>query len=399
MYQNIRDFRAGVFFQAWQQRLEQTGGTVWAWLVGSRILVTSDPENIKAILTASFDDFERGPHMRAAFARLADGIFAADGEHWRTSRALLRPSFAKNEVSDTRRFEIHFRNFFNVLPTDGTLVDLQPLLDRLTMDTATDLLFGASTSSLTLESKESAEIFHQAVKVSLRAHFRDVALGLLGRMLPDRTYFKARQHIRKTVDQYVHNALETNRKEALRDAAALKAGKPKRYVFLDHVVERAKDPEVLRDQSISLLMGGTETTASLLGNLLYVLARRPEIWDKLRAGGPGIHREHDESGQRERRHLLIILFERESVSMFSQYFRMASADARNCSAASLSSSTGHCPLQRQRYCTDVKISLGKTQIPLGRSGGQHSSLDGVLHRLVEDLIYASDVSSFGVRCC
>ena len=82
--------------------------------------------------------------------------------------------------------------FLNVLPTDGALVDLQPLLDRLTMDTATDLLFGASTSSLRLETEESAEKVHQAVKVSLRAHFRDVALGLLGRMLPDRTYFRAR---------------------------------------------------------------------------------------------------------------------------------------------------------------------------------------------------------------
>lgn len=246
--------------------------------------MTSDPEKIEAILTASIDDFERGPHMRAAFARLANGIFAADGEHWRTSRALLRPSFDTNELSDTRRFEFHFQKIFKVLSTDGALVDLQPLYDLLTMDTATDLLFGASTSSLTLESKESAEQFHQAVKVYLRAHFRDVALELLGRMLPDRTYFRARQHIRKTVDQY---ALETNKKEALREETAIKTGKPKRYVFLDHVVERAKDPEVLRDQSISMLLGGTETTASLLGDLLYVLARRPEIWDKLRAEALG----------------------------------------------------------------------------------------------------------------
>ena len=85
------------------------------------------------------------------------------------------------------------------------------------------------------------------------------------------------------MDQYVHNALETNKREALRDEATIKTGKPKRYVFLDHVVERAKDREVLRDQSISMLLGGTETTASLLGNLLYVLARRPDIWNKLRA--------------------------------------------------------------------------------------------------------------------
>ena len=46
--------------------------------------------------------------MRVAFAMLADSVFSADGDHWQSSRALLLPSFTKNEMSDTKRFETHF---------------------------------------------------------------------------------------------------------------------------------------------------------------------------------------------------------------------------------------------------------------------------------------------------
>lgn len=76
------------------------------------------------------------------------GIFGADGQDWHEARALLRPSFAKGEMNDTHRFETHCRGFLQVLPADGVAIDLHGLLSRLSMDTATDLLFGRSTGSL-----------------------------------------------------------------------------------------------------------------------------------------------------------------------------------------------------------------------------------------------------------
>ena len=283
LYRNIRDFRARTFLHAWQQRLDKTGRTIWVWILGSRVLVISDPENVKAVLATSSDDFERGPHMRAAFRVVANGIFAADGEHWQTSRALFRPSFARDEIHDTDRFETHFRNLLHLLPTDGRMVDLQPLLDRFAMDTATDLLFGKSTGSLTAESDEEAAKFYGSAKYCLWAIFRDWNLGLLGRILPDRTYSEAREYIYKTVDRYVRIALESNAKAVIGESSTAKPEQRKRYILLNHLAEQNKDPIMLRDQSISALVGGAETTANLLSNLLYVLARRPETWTKLRA--------------------------------------------------------------------------------------------------------------------
>ncbi|KAL8784048.1 MAG: hypothetical protein Q9195_009198 [Heterodermia aff. obscurata] len=209
--------------------------------------------------------------MRAAFRVLANDIFAADGEHWQTSRALFRPSFARDEIHDIERFETHFQNFLHLLPTDGSMVDLQAFLDRLTMDTATDLLFGTSTGSLTGESDEEAAKFCESVKYSLWAIFRDLNVGLQARMLPDWTYYKARRHIYTTVDRYVRIALESNAKATIGENSACKPDQRKRYILLNHLAERNKDPIELRDHAISALLGGTETTANLLSNLLYAL--------------------------------------------------------------------------------------------------------------------------------
>ena len=60
-------------------------------------------------------------------------------------------------------------------------------------------------------------------------------------------------------------------------------GKKRRYVFVEHLAERTRDPIVLRDQLMSGLLGGRDTTSNLLGNLFYVLARRSEVWRKLKA--------------------------------------------------------------------------------------------------------------------
>ncbi len=283
LYRNIRDFQARTFLQSWEQYLTENGRTFEFWTLGQRMLVTSDPENFKTILATSFDDFEKGPQMRAAFAPLiGNGIFAADGEEWHQARALLRPSFAKGEMNDTQRFETHYQRFLRMLPADGVAVDLHELLSRLTMDTATDLLYGSSTGSLAASEDVEARRFSTAVDIALKAVFRDVSVKSLSKILDRQNSKGARDYLHKTVDRYVQEAL-TKPAEGLAGVhPQAKIDKEGKYVFLEHLMERTKDAKTLRDQSMSALFGGRETTSSLLSNLLYVLARRPDLWGKLR---------------------------------------------------------------------------------------------------------------------
>ena len=283
LYQNIRNFQAHTFLQSWEQYLTKTEKTFEFWILGQRMLVTSDPDNLKTILATSFDDFEKGPRLRAAFAPLlGNGIFAVDGKEWHEARALLRPSFAKSEMNDTQLFETHYQCFLRMLPADGVAIDLQELLSRLTMDTATDLLFGSSTGSLAMSENLEARRFSSAADIALKAAFRDVSVKSLSRLLDRQNSRGAREYLHKTVDGYVQETLKKRPERLTGVHPRAEMDKKGRYVFLEHLMERTKDADTLRNQSLSALLGGRETTANLLSNLLYVLARRTDVWGKLR---------------------------------------------------------------------------------------------------------------------
>lgn len=79
---------------------------------------------------------------------LGHGIFTTDGSAWERSRAMVRPNFTRQQVADLDMFENHMSHLIDSIPRDGSTVDLQDLFFALTMDSATEFLFGRSTNTL-----------------------------------------------------------------------------------------------------------------------------------------------------------------------------------------------------------------------------------------------------------
>jgi hypothetical protein len=52
-------------------------------LLGTDVIVTNEPENLKALLATQFTDFEIGPQRRGNFfPAFGNGIFTTDGKPW-----------------------------------------------------------------------------------------------------------------------------------------------------------------------------------------------------------------------------------------------------------------------------------------------------------------------------
>lgn len=114
------------------------------------VIHTAEPEIVKTVLSTKFDDFALSQRrINAVAPLLGKGIFASNGAAWERSRAMIRPSFTRSQVADLDSLETHIENLISAIPRDGSTVDLQPLFFSLTMDSATDFLFGRSTKSLT----------------------------------------------------------------------------------------------------------------------------------------------------------------------------------------------------------------------------------------------------------
>lgn len=56
-----------------------------------------------------------------------------------------------------------------------------------------------------------------------------------------------------------------------------------RYVFLHQLVKETGDKLQIRSELLNILLAGRDTTASLLSNVWWQIARRPDVCAKLRA--------------------------------------------------------------------------------------------------------------------
>lgn len=142
-----------------------------------RVIFTTDPENIKAILSTQFNDYGKGESFYREWNEfIGDSIFATDGEPWRHTRQLLRPMFMKERVVDTEIFEKHVQKLIPLLEgspflNDRTIVDIVPLFLRYTFDAATDYLLGQGTNNLEDPELRVAEAFKYVLERQ-SAYFR-----------------------------------------------------------------------------------------------------------------------------------------------------------------------------------------------------------------------------------
>lgn len=59
-------------------------------VMAQSLIMTCEPENVKAVLAVKFDDFSVGTRVRAMGRLLGHGIFTTDGAHWEHSRVSIR---------------------------------------------------------------------------------------------------------------------------------------------------------------------------------------------------------------------------------------------------------------------------------------------------------------------
>jgi hypothetical protein len=168
--------------------------------IGGSLHLTDEPDNIKCILSTSFNDWgigkERIKHMSAY---VGTGIFTAEGAAWKHSRDMLRPCFERSQVADISILEKHTDRLIEAIPKDGTTVDLQPFFQDFTLDVATEFLFGQSTNEL--DPKADHGEVDRFIKAFDYCHnpFEDEKnkkWGLAMAFLPDRTF---KRHV-KTIN-------------------------------------------------------------------------------------------------------------------------------------------------------------------------------------------------------
>ena len=248
------------------------------------IFVTKDPENIKAILSTQFNDFSMGIRNLQFKPLLGDGVFTLDGHGWKQSRTLLRPNFSREKVGHTQSLEAHVQNLGkHIRKYNGNPFDIQEYFFRYTVDTATEFLFGDSLYGLMDETiGETSPVEFDGAKDFYHA-FTYSQESLATRALFQGAYWlfntpsfrKSNAIVHKFAAYYINKALNMTDEELDKNS---KGG----YIFLYQLVKETRNPKVLQDQLLNIMIAGRDTTAGLLTFCFYELARNPQIFEKLK---------------------------------------------------------------------------------------------------------------------
>ncbi|KAI9729790.1 MAG: hypothetical protein M1818_008404 [Claussenomyces sp. TS43310] len=239
------------------------------------IIRTIDPRNIQAIFVSDAASYGVGPLRHFSFGPLiGDGVMTLDGVRHQKARALIQPTFSKSHIDEGGPFSVHVENLIKLLPTDGSTVDLQPLFERLDLDSSTEVIFGETVSSLTSDSLVDPHKFaatFSEVQTTMGARFQMPPFNFLHR---DKVFWEGCRTIRQIVAGLIDQAL-------LRCDGM--GGKDTRsYVLVDNLVRKMQNRAEIRDALMNVFLPAHDTRAILLSNIFFQLARHPDVWTKLR---------------------------------------------------------------------------------------------------------------------
>ncbi|PMD45809.1 putative cytochrome P450 [Hyaloscypha variabilis F] len=266
--------------------------TVRVPILDYELLVTRDPENVKAMFSTQSADYDISATRSNAFMPLlGEGIFTSRGAQWKHSRALVRPQFSREEISNLTLVERHVQTLLSVLKVGEKgwtqTLDLQPLFFYFTLDTATEFLYGQSVDSQAaiagLEKSDGNQnpidgaAFSRHFGVAKHLIDKRGALGKFYWVMPMRKMKAHCREIHRVIDGLIEERLRGKR-----DVAREEEKGGRRFVLLDELAKETRDPLELRNETLHTLMAGRDPTGALLGWVWYFLARHPETFRKLR---------------------------------------------------------------------------------------------------------------------
>ncbi|CAG8977832.1 hypothetical protein HYALB_00008998 [Hymenoscyphus albidus] len=260
------------------------GKTVRTTLLGKNYFLTMDSQNMQTILAPSVEKFGNEPMNREACRPfLGDGIITTDGALWKRSRQLIIPLFTRAQISELSTFSGHVERMLERVPCDGEVVDMQPLLKMLFLDSSTEFIFGRSANALKTDSQAEGSVAER-----LPVAFDDALSGMRKRfMLPrvvlwimprDRKWLEKCAEVHAIIDGFIEEEMELQKREKV----ASESSTPYRYVLLRELVKITDDKLFIRNELLNIFFPARDTAGVLTGNVIFLLARHPHVWKKLR---------------------------------------------------------------------------------------------------------------------
>ncbi|KAH6431646.1 hypothetical protein HBI14_031820 [Parastagonospora nodorum] len=271
-------FKAENFLGFNKQMYDTYGRTFKANIMGKTTVRSIDPEVSKAIFATYASRFGLEPLRYGVATHLwGNGIIVVDGERWKHARALMRPSFEVVHLANFDRLRRHVDVFMDLLPMDGSTVDLMPLFLRLILDTSSEFIFGEAMGAL--ENPELGDKITEAFAYGLKGTAIRSMLKMFKFLHRDEKWWAACKTMTDYADEHVEMSLQRLRE---RDSGRSQIKEGERLRLVDEMAKDTQDKLTLRSHIINTFSPAHDGASITLTNAMFHLARNPHVWAKLR---------------------------------------------------------------------------------------------------------------------
>jgi cytochrome P450 len=257
-----------------EKLFREYGDVVSARFLNFPVYIVAHPEGVKHVLQENHRNYTKSRDYVILARLLGQGLVTSEGSIWLAQRRLMQPMFHHQKIAA-----------FGTTMTDCTLgmldrwsgiagrhepVDVTSEMMRLTLEIVGRAL-------LTMDLTSQADTIGRTMTTA-NERFGQFDIGMLAPWLPTPKNFR----FRKAVGELRRIVLEiiANRRRENRDYGDLLS---MLLAARDEETGAAMSDEQLRDEILTLILAGHETTANALSWTWYLLSQNPEAERKLHA--------------------------------------------------------------------------------------------------------------------
>jgi cytochrome P450 len=259
--------------------LKETCGDIAAFHIGRQpIVLVSHPDQIRDVLVTHARNFHKGRGLERAKMLLGEGLLTSEDEFHLRQRRLAQPAFHRARISAYGDVMATYAERRAEHWHDGDELEVNREMAAYTLAVVGKTLFDADIES---EAHEIGEALAAAIAAF---NYTVLPLAPLLMHLPipmARRYRRGRQRLDATIYRMI----------AERRASGADKGDLMSMLLLAHDTEGdggGMSDLQLRDEAMTLLLAGHETTANLLTWAFYLISQHPEAEARLHAEIDGL---------------------------------------------------------------------------------------------------------------
>ena len=237
---------------------------------GERVFFVNHPDLVKQVLVVEHAKFTKSRALERARKLLGDGLLTSEGAEHQRRRRLVQPAFHRAQIAGYAATMVEHAERLERSWQHGSTVDISSDMMRLTLGIVARTLFDADIDSEADSVGDALTDVLESFWLTLLP-FSDVVEALPLRAL------KRSARARARLDDLIYGMIAARRAHggSRRDVLSMMIGSA------DEAGASGLSDREVRDEALTLLLAGHETTANALMWTWYLLSHAPDVRSRL----------------------------------------------------------------------------------------------------------------------